>query len=69
MVMTEEHRVAYCQCGARLVGASELELFEAAGQHLAEHHSPLCEDGAAAGGGSRGADAQAGVTHQMGWGH
>jgi hypothetical protein len=41
-VITEEaRRVAYCQCGARLAGDSDQELFEAAGRHIAEHHQPL----------------------------
>jgi hypothetical protein len=67
-VMIEEQRVAYCQCGARLVGASDLELFEAAGRHLAEHHPPLGESGGATGSGSRGTDEQTGISRQMGWG-
>jgi hypothetical protein len=39
---TEEHRrVAYCECGARLAGDSEQELFDAAQRHLAHHHPQL----------------------------
>jgi hypothetical protein len=35
------HRIAYCECGARLAGDSEQELFEAAERHLAHHHPQL----------------------------
>jgi hypothetical protein len=34
-------RIAYCECGARLMGHSEHELFEAAQEHLAHHHPQL----------------------------
>ncbi len=38
----EEHsRIAYCECGAQLVGASQQELFDAAQAHLAHHHPEL----------------------------
>jgi hypothetical protein len=40
--ITEQHsRIAYCECGARLVGDSEEALFEAAQAHLAHHHPQL----------------------------
>lgn len=34
-------RVAHCDCGAGLAGASEKELFEAAQQHVALAHPQL----------------------------
>jgi hypothetical protein len=34
-------RIAYCECGARLQGDSEQELFDAAQAHLAHHHPEL----------------------------
>lgn len=34
-------RIAYCECGARLAGNSEQELFDAVQQHLAHHHPRL----------------------------
>jgi hypothetical protein len=34
-------RVAYCECGAVLVGDSEDGLYEAAQRHLAQHHPQL----------------------------
>gem|GEM_PF-2676855 len=34
-------RIAYCECGARLAGGSEQELFEATQRHLAHHHPQL----------------------------
>ena len=37
----ENRRVAYCECGAQLVGGSELELFQAAERHVAHHHPQL----------------------------
>jgi hypothetical protein len=41
-VSHEEHRrIAYCECGAQLVGRSEQELFDAAQAHLAHHHPEL----------------------------
>jgi hypothetical protein len=40
--VTEGHRrIAYCECGARLAGDSEQELFDAAQRHLAHHHPRL----------------------------
>jgi hypothetical protein len=43
MTTTEQQyrRVAYCECGARLTGASEKDLFDAAQRHLAHHHPRL----------------------------
>jgi hypothetical protein len=37
----DHRRVAYCECGAALVGESQQELFEAAQAHLAHHHPEL----------------------------
>jgi len=34
-------RIANCECGAHLVGASDIELFDAMQQHLAHHHPQL----------------------------
>ena len=34
-------RIAYCECGAQLVGGTERELFDAAQLHLAHHHPQL----------------------------
>jgi hypothetical protein len=34
-------RVAHCECGAVLVGDSEVGLYEAAQRHLAQHHPQL----------------------------
>jgi hypothetical protein len=34
-------RIAYCECGAQLVGRSEQELFDATQAHLAHHHPEL----------------------------
>jgi hypothetical protein len=40
--ISEQHsRIAYCECGAQLVGDSEQELFDAAQAHLAHHHPQL----------------------------
>jgi hypothetical protein len=40
--VTEEFsRIAHCECGARLAGDSEQELFDAAQRHLAHHHPRL----------------------------
>jgi len=36
-----DQRIAYCECGARLAGNSEKELFDAVQQHLAHHHPRL----------------------------
>jgi hypothetical protein len=30
--------IAYCECGARLAGASDRELFDAAARHISRHH-------------------------------
>ena len=41
-LIREEHsRIAYCECGARLMGDSEQELFDATQAHLAHHHPEL----------------------------
>ena len=34
-------RIAYCECGAKLAGGDERELFLAAQRHLAHHHPQL----------------------------
>jgi hypothetical protein len=34
----KRQRVAYCECGARLAGGSERELFEVAERHIAGQH-------------------------------
>jgi hypothetical protein len=40
--INEEHsRIAYCECGAQLVGDSQQELFDATQAHLAHHHPEL----------------------------
>jgi hypothetical protein len=40
--INEEHyRIAYCECGAQLVGDSQQELFDATQCHLAHHHPQL----------------------------
>ena len=40
--ITKRHRrIAHCECGARLAGDSEQELFDAAQRHLAHHHPQL----------------------------
>jgi hypothetical protein len=40
--ITEGHRrIAYCECGAQLVGDSFEELFDAAQRHVAHHHPQL----------------------------
>ena len=36
-----QRRVAVCECGAQLAGASEQDLFDAVQQHLAHHHPQL----------------------------
>jgi hypothetical protein len=36
-----QRRIAYCECGAQLVGDSEQQLFDAAQQHLAHRHPQL----------------------------
>jgi hypothetical protein len=40
-IYEESSRIAYCECGAQLVGESEQEFFAAAQQHLAHHHPQL----------------------------
>jgi hypothetical protein len=37
-ISEHDSRIAYCECGARLAGGSEQELFDAAQRHLAHHH-------------------------------
>jgi len=37
-------RIAYCECGARLAGRSQQELFDAAQQHIACQHPNLLAD-------------------------
>jgi hypothetical protein len=37
----EHSRIAYCECGAQLLGDSQEELFDAAQAHLAHHHPEL----------------------------
>jgi hypothetical protein len=37
----EPSTIAYCECGAQLVGDSQRELFDAAQAHLAHHHPEL----------------------------
>jgi hypothetical protein len=40
--INERHRrIAYCECGARLAGDTDEELFDAAERHLAHHHPQL----------------------------
>ena len=34
-------RIAHCECGARLAGDSQEELFAATQRHLAHHHPQL----------------------------
>jgi hypothetical protein len=34
----KRQRIAYCECGARLAGASAEELFDAAESHIASRH-------------------------------
>ena len=38
---TEHRRAAVCECGARLVGETEADLYAAAEEHLALHHPHL----------------------------
>jgi hypothetical protein len=33
--------IAYCDCGERLAGGSERELFDAAQRHITDHHPHL----------------------------
>lgn len=37
----EHRRTAYCECGARLAGDTDEELFDVAQAHLAHHHPQL----------------------------
>jgi hypothetical protein len=40
--ISEGHRrIAYCECGARLAGDSDQQLFDAVERHLAHHHPQL----------------------------
>jgi hypothetical protein len=39
--ISEGRRTAYCECGARLVGETDRQLFDAVEQHLAHHHPQL----------------------------
>jgi hypothetical protein len=41
MDATGSDRVAYCECGAALQASTEIQLFEAAQSHLAQHHPEL----------------------------
>jgi hypothetical protein len=40
-IADQHHRTAVCECGARLAGSTEQELFEATQRHLAHHHPQL----------------------------
>jgi hypothetical protein len=40
-VENRSRRIAYCECGAQLVGDSDQELFDAAQRHLAHRHPQL----------------------------
>jgi hypothetical protein len=40
-VIEGNQRIAKCECGAQLAGASDEELFGAVQQHLAHHHPQL----------------------------
>jgi len=40
-ISNKHRRIAFCECGARLAGDSEQELFDAAQRHLAHHHPQL----------------------------
>jgi hypothetical protein len=37
----ERGRIAFCECGAQLVGDNRGQLFDAAQSHLAHHHPEL----------------------------
>jgi hypothetical protein len=41
MTGSGNRRIAYCECGAQLVGETEEELFAATQRHLAHHHPQL----------------------------
>lgn len=36
-----QRRIAYCECGAQLVGETDELLFDAVEEHLAHHHPQL----------------------------
>lgn len=40
-VENNHRRIAFCECGAQLIGDSEQELFHAAQRHLAHRHPQL----------------------------
>ena len=40
-ISEEPSRIAYCECGARLAGESDQQLFDAVERHLAHHHPQL----------------------------
>jgi hypothetical protein len=41
MDLTGSDRIAYCECGAAFVASTEVQLFDAAQAHLAQHHPEL----------------------------
>lgn len=41
MISKGHRRIANCECGARLAGGTNEELFEAVERHLAHHHPQL----------------------------
>jgi hypothetical protein len=41
MISKGQRRIAHCECGARLAGGTDEELFEAVERHLAHHHPQL----------------------------
>jgi hypothetical protein len=41
MDVTGSDRIAYCECGAAFQASTEVQLFEAAQAHLAQHHPEL----------------------------
>jgi hypothetical protein len=41
MDATGSDRIAYCECGAALQASTEIQLFETAQAHLAQHHPEL----------------------------
>jgi hypothetical protein len=41
MDVTGSDRIAYCECGAAFAASTEVQLFEAAQAHLAQHHPEL----------------------------
>jgi hypothetical protein len=40
-IKEQDQRIAYCECGAQLAGATEQELFDSAQRHLAHRHPEL----------------------------